>query len=77
MLYCKVLPLAGIVDAAWPGSIAAQLSARNHCPGKILVEGRGVYCLNIRGIRIDEAVTRLSLRPLNRRSLALLLPLNS
>ncbi|WP_275199662.1 recombinase family protein [Bradyrhizobium sp. CSA207] len=29
-----------------------------HCPGKILVEGRGVYCLNIGGIQIDEAVTR-------------------
>ncbi|HWW35950.1 MAG TPA: recombinase family protein [Xanthobacteraceae bacterium] len=28
-----------------------------HCPGKILVEGRGVYCLNIGGIQIDEAVT--------------------
>ena len=29
-----------------------------HCPGKVLVEGRGVYCLNIGGIQIDEAVTR-------------------
>jgi hypothetical protein len=29
-----------------------------HCAGKILVEGRGVYCLNIGGIQIDEAVTR-------------------
>ena len=29
-----------------------------HCPGKILVEGRGVYCLNIGGIQIDEAVAR-------------------
>jgi DNA invertase Pin-like site-specific DNA recombinase len=29
-----------------------------HCSGKILVEGRGVYCLNIGGIQIDEAVTR-------------------
>jgi hypothetical protein len=29
-----------------------------HCPGKILVEGRGVYCLNIGGIQIDEAVTQ-------------------
>jgi predicted DNA-binding transcriptional regulator AlpA len=27
-----------------------------HCPGKILVEGRGIYCLNIGGIQIDEAV---------------------
>ena len=29
-----------------------------HCPGKILVEGRGVYCLNIGGIQIDETVAR-------------------
>jgi DNA invertase Pin-like site-specific DNA recombinase len=27
-----------------------------HCPGKVLVEGRGVYCLNIGGIQIDKAV---------------------
>ena len=29
-----------------------------HCPGRVLVEGRGVYCLNIGGVQIDEAVTR-------------------
>jgi DNA invertase Pin-like site-specific DNA recombinase/predicted DNA-binding transcriptional regulator AlpA len=29
-----------------------------HCPGKILVEGRGVYCLNVGGRQIDEAVER-------------------
>ena len=29
-----------------------------HCPGKVLVENRGVYCLNIGGSQIDEAVTR-------------------
>jgi hypothetical protein len=29
-----------------------------HCPGKVLVENRGVYCLNIGGIQIDEAITR-------------------
>lgn len=28
-----------------------------HCPGKVLVEGSGAYCLNIGGIQIDEAVT--------------------
>jgi DNA invertase Pin-like site-specific DNA recombinase len=27
-----------------------------HCPGKVLVEGRGVYCLNIGGVQIDRAV---------------------
>jgi DNA invertase Pin-like site-specific DNA recombinase len=29
-----------------------------HCPGKILVEGRGEYCLNVGGVQIDEAVAR-------------------
>ena len=29
-----------------------------HCSGKVLVEGRGSYCLSIGGIQIDEAVTR-------------------
>src|SRR5215813_4822907 len=29
-----------------------------HCAGKVLVENRGVYCLNIGGIQINEAVTR-------------------
>ncbi len=27
-----------------------------HCPGKVLVESRGVYCLNIGGIQIDDAI---------------------
>jgi DNA invertase Pin-like site-specific DNA recombinase len=29
-----------------------------HCPGKILVDGRGEYCLNVGGLQIDEAVAR-------------------
>src|ERR1700738_56308 len=29
-----------------------------HCAGKVLIENRGVYCLNIGGIQIDEAITR-------------------
>src|SRR5262249_36948049 len=29
-----------------------------HCAGKVLVENRGVYCLNIGGIQIDAVVTR-------------------
>ena len=33
-------------------------SSGYHCSGKILVEGRGVYCLNVGGIQIDEAITR-------------------
>jgi DNA invertase Pin-like site-specific DNA recombinase len=41
-----------------------------HCPGKVLVEGRGVYCLNIGGIQIDEAVTRAFLAALEPAKLA-------
>ena len=33
-------------------------SAGYHCSGKILVEGRGVHCLNVGGIQIDEAIAR-------------------
>jgi DNA invertase Pin-like site-specific DNA recombinase len=29
-----------------------------HCPGQVLVEGRGSYCLSIGGVQIDEAVAR-------------------
>src|ERR1700730_10859508 len=41
-----------------------------HCPGKILAEGRGVYCLNIGGIQIDEAVTRAFIAALEPAKLA-------
>ncbi len=33
-------------------------SAGYHCSGKILVEGRGVHCLNVGGIQIDDAIAR-------------------
>lgn len=29
-----------------------------HCPGKTLANGRGVYCLNIGGVQIDQAVSQ-------------------
>jgi hypothetical protein len=29
-----------------------------HCAGKVLVENRGVYCLNIGGVQIDDAITQ-------------------
>ena len=41
-----------------------------HCPGKILVEGRGVYCLNVGGVQIDEAVTQAFLAALEPAKLA-------
>jgi DNA invertase Pin-like site-specific DNA recombinase len=41
-----------------------------HCPGKVLVEGRGVYCLNIGGMQIDEAVTQAFLAALEPARLA-------
>jgi hypothetical protein len=27
-----------------------------HCSGKDIVQGRGVYCLNVGGVEIDQAV---------------------
>ena len=41
-----------------------------HCPGKILVEGRGVYCLNVGGVQIDEAVAQAFLTALEPAKLA-------
>ncbi|MGH8588485.1 MAG: recombinase zinc beta ribbon domain-containing protein, partial [Gammaproteobacteria bacterium] len=35
-----------------------------HCAGKHIVNGRGTYCLNVGGIRIDEAVTHAFLEAL-------------
>lgn len=35
-----------------------------HCPGKTLANGRGVYCLNIGGVQIDQAVTQALLETL-------------
>jgi DNA invertase Pin-like site-specific DNA recombinase len=43
--------------------LRSHYSGRNsspgyHCSGEHLVEGRGSYCVNIGGVKIDEAVTR-------------------
>ena len=35
-----------------------------HCSGKDLVEGRGVYCLNVGGVQIDQAVVEAFLTAL-------------
>lgn len=35
-----------------------------HCAGKVIVEGRGVYCLNVGGVQIDEAVVATFLEAL-------------
>ena len=39
-------------------------------PGKLLVEGRGVYCLNVGGVQIDEAVTQAFIAALEPAKLA-------
>ena len=33
-----------------------------HCSGKDMVQGRGVYCLNVGGVQIDQAVVEAFLR---------------
>jgi hypothetical protein len=43
-----------------------------HCPGKVLVEGRGVYCLNIGGIQIDEALVQAFIAALEPAKLAVI-----
>jgi len=35
-----------------------------HCSGRVIVEGRGVYCLNVGGVQIDEAVVTAFLEAL-------------
>ena len=45
-------------------------SAGYHCPGKVLIEGRGVHCLNVGGVQIDEAVTRAFIAALEPAKLA-------
>ena len=35
-----------------------------HCAGKVLVESRGVYCLNIGGVQIDDAIAEAFLAAL-------------
>lgn len=35
-----------------------------HCAGKVIAEGRGVYCLNVGGVQIDEAVVAAFLEAL-------------
>jgi DNA invertase Pin-like site-specific DNA recombinase len=41
-----------------------------HCAGKVLVEGRGVYCLNVGGIQIDQAVAQAFITALEPAALA-------
>src|ERR1700747_986873 len=41
-----------------------------HCAGKLLVEGRGVYCLNVGGIQIDDAVAQAFIAALEPAQLA-------
>lgn len=45
-------------------------AAGYHCPGKVLVEGRGVYCLNVGGVQIDEAVAQAFIAALEPAKLA-------
>ncbi len=41
-----------------------------HCAGKTLVNGRGLYCLNIGGVQIDQAVTAAFLEAITPAALA-------
>ena len=39
-------------------------SAGYHCAGKSIVNGRGIYCLNVGAVQVDAAVTRAALAAL-------------
>jgi DNA invertase Pin-like site-specific DNA recombinase len=41
-----------------------------HCAGKIIIEGRGCYCLNVGGVQIDEAFARTFLAAIEPAKLA-------
>ena len=41
-----------------------------HCAGKIIVEGRGCYCLSVGGVQIDEAFARTFLTAIEPAKLA-------
>lgn len=41
-----------------------NLTPGYHCAGTEIVQGRGVYCLNVGGLQIDEAVTEAFLEAL-------------
>jgi DNA invertase Pin-like site-specific DNA recombinase len=41
-----------------------RVSPGYHCAGKTVVNGRGVYCLNVGGVQIDQAVAQAFLKAL-------------
>ena len=47
-----------------------RVSPGYHCAGKDVVNGRGVYCLNVGGVQIDQAVTQAFLKALQPAGLA-------
>ena len=72
----------GVGAFARPGQLRALRSAfedplsrtqrrpRLPCAGKIIVEGRGCYCLNVGGVQIDEAFARTFLAAIEPAKLA-------
>src|SRR5262249_6859236 len=50
--------------------LQTHYTGRNHCPGNVLVEGRGGYYLSIGGIQIDEAIARVFIAALEPARLA-------
>ena len=54
-------PAAGYICGHCGRKLKTHYRGRNstpgyHCAGKDIVEGRGLYCLNVGGVAIDEAV---------------------
>ncbi|WFU14640.1 recombinase family protein [Bradyrhizobium sp. CB3481] len=64
---CQLRPLRP--PPAYPLS-RTQFFTGYHCAGKVLVENRGVYCLNIGGVQIDDAITQAFIAALEPAKLA-------
>src|SRR5208337_308473 len=57
----------GLIEAPYSGRTAAP---GYHCAGKIIVEGRGSYCLTVGGVQIDQAFAKTFLAALEPAKLA-------
>ena len=54
---CKAWPLVGSVAVVCILTTRGRTASPGyHCSGKDIVQGRGVYCLTVGGIQIDQAV---------------------
>ena len=66
----RASPPAVTVAADCAPIIGHTTTPRYHCAGKHIVNGRGVYCLNIGGVQIDHAIVQTILAAVTPASVA-------